>query len=218
MTKKTAFAFLLALLFHFTAAVAQKVLDEGVIVYNVSIKTTANGKTEQNKGTYTFIIKGKEMRRELRLNNGFADISIFNGNTNNIYSLQNADGKKYAIQLSNNDRAEITRKYTGFTIRDAGTKKSIAGFEATKATVVYKNGTESVIYYTKDIIPGNELIYDLFPGIKVLPLSYLYDDNKGNIIEFTANSVRPEPVENQNFRIPADYKIITHTEYREMNK
>jgi hypothetical protein len=84
--------------------------------------------------------------------------------------------------------------------------------------VVYKNGTESTIYYTKDIIPGNELMYDLFPGIKVLPLSYLYDDNKGNVIEFTANAVRSEPVENQNFRIPADYKIITHTEYREMNK
>jgi hypothetical protein len=123
MTKKTVITFLLALIFHSTAAMAQKVFDEGVIVYNVSIKTTTDGKTEQNKGTYTFIIKGKEIRRELRLTNGFADISILNGNTNSIYSLQNADGKKYAIQLNNNDRAEITRKYTGFTIHDAGTKK-----------------------------------------------------------------------------------------------
>ena len=61
-------------------------------------------------------------------------------------------------------------------------------------------------------------MYNRFPNIKVLPVKYEYTDDSGMIMHFKAEKVSPIPVENAAFRIPPDYKIITYSDYKQMNK
>jgi len=195
---------------------AQKTFSEGTIVYNVNIESSDN--QVQSTGQYTFIVKGRQIRKELKMNNGYSDVLICNGNTNTAYSLQQKDDKKYAIQLDMDDIQNEQNQYLDYKITDDGNNKKIAGYNAHKGRVEYKNGNSYTFYYCQELSPGNENMYDRFPGIKVMPLSFLYKDKNGMVMNFYAKKIEIEPIENSVFIIPTDYKIISHKEYLQMNK
>src|ERR1700744_2066145 len=88
---------LLLLLFAGFYGRAQKPFTEGTVVYKVTLEAADN---KTFSGTYTFFIKGNQIRKEIKLNNGYQDVVLLNCGTNKVYSLQNKNGKKYAIELS----------------------------------------------------------------------------------------------------------------------
>src|SRR4051812_3107614 len=73
---------------------AQKPFTEGTVVYRVKLESADK---KVLKGIYTFTIKGSQIRKELKLNNGYQDIVILNCDNNTVYSIQNRNDKKYAI-------------------------------------------------------------------------------------------------------------------------
>ncbi len=210
--------FSLLVLFSFVSLglQAQKPFTEGTIVYNVNVESP--DKDIQTTGTYTFTIKGKQIRKELKMNNGYEDILICNSNAHTAYSLQKKADKKYAIQLDIDDIENKQNKYLGFKISGKGKDKKIAGYLAQKGQIAYNDGNTYVLYYSDELYPGDENMYDRFPGIKVMPLSFYYKDDKGMVMNFYAEKIKVEPIENVVFSIPSDYKIISHSEYMQMNK
>jgi hypothetical protein len=208
---------LILLLFISLRLQAQKPFIEGIIVFDVNIESADN--TIQSTGTYTYTIKGKQLRKELKMNNGYQDIVICNGNTNMIYSLQAKEDKKYAIEMNAEYLENKQSKYKSFRIINdkEGTKK-IAGYTARKGKVEYKDGNSSTFYYSSELYPGDENMFDRFPDIKVMPLSFIYKNDNGMTMNFYAKQILTKPIENSLFRVPPDYKIITYNEYKQMNK
>lgn len=207
---------LLPLFLTTTIALAQKPFTEGTIVYNVKLHTP-----EQTEftGVYTFNVKGSEIRKELKLSNGFEDVVIFNYSTGKAYSLQKHGGKKYAVEL---DIADITRKqqkFADFTVRaEEKDSRTIAGYATYKGNITYRDGYATEVYYTKEWSPTLPIMFERFPNAKFMPVSFAYKDDNGLIMQFDAVRINPSPTESGIFRVPAEYKIISNAEYKQMNK
>ena len=130
------------------------------------------------------------------------------------------NGKKYAIQLSAEEMTSRQEKYKGFTLKEQkNSDKEIAGMKAQRGELIYQNGTHSTIYYNANWYAASAITYERFPDARFLPLEYTYtDDMKGFTMHMVAESVSQSPVENAVFRIPADYKLISNEEYKQISR
>lgn len=210
---KHSLIFLLLLSLH---ASAQKPFQEGVIIYSVTLQSADR---KEMKGTYTFTIKGNEIKKELKLNNGYNDIILLNCSTGTAYSLQAKNGKKYAIQLNMRDLEKKQAQFAGFIINnEQANSRSIAGMAAYKGSISYKDGVAQDIYYTKEWSPAQGITFERFPNSKFLPLGFSYTDENGITLRCEAIKIEAGPVENAVFRIPPDYKMISYKEYRELSQ
>lgn len=198
---------------------AQQVFVEGVIRYSVSIGPVSDstGFTE-HAGTYTIIVKGSQLRKELAMNTGYKNVILTNGNTSTAYSLQSAGGQSYAIQLSMQDLKDRQKPYEGFKLQDFPGKMTIAGLPCEKASVTYKDGSKSSLYYTTMWATSDGNMYDRFPGIKNIPMAFEYRNDDGIVMHFQAEKLDAVPVESALFRVPPDYKIISNAEYKQQRR
>ena len=195
---------------------AQKPFSEGIISYKIKLESADH---KQYNGEYIFTFKGAHIKKELKLDNGFNDIVIIDCGTNTVYSLQNRDGKKYAIQLSMDDMLKIQQPFQGFALKNEEKNGgSIAGYAVCKGKVNYKDGTGSDIYYSKEWYPAQPLTFERFPDAKFIPMRYAYTDENGIAMEFEIARIEVGPIENALFRIPADYKMISHEEYLQLSR
>jgi hypothetical protein len=171
-------------------------------------------------GTYTFTFKNGQIRKELKLTNGFQDIVLINTNNNTIYSLRNKNGKMFAIQLSMEEMTERQKQYKGYSItEESGKEKMFAGKKGIKSLVRYKNGMSSELYLNKDWYAEKSIAFERFPDARFIPLMYSYkDDARGFSMQMEVESISEEPVENSMFRIPEDYRIISNEEYKQLSR
>ena len=206
---------LLLMLMH-QQLIAQKSFIEGQIVYKV---TFFSPDSKEITGTYILNVKGAQLRKELKFNNGYQDDVLINFNSGTATALENYNGEKYAIQMSMDDFLKEWQKYSGFTFREEKKElNNIAGCKTGSGTITYKDGTQISIIYATEWKPGYEHTYERFPGLKYLPLSFSYHDKNGMYMKFEAEKVDAAPVENAVFRKPADYKVISYSDYHEMMK
>jgi hypothetical protein len=195
---------------------AQKPFTEGAVVYKVLL---TGPDQKEVPGTYTFTVKGNHVRKELKLSNGYCDVVLFDFAANSIYSLQDANGRKYAIELNMQEWTRKAEKYAGFNIdNEVGNQKNIAGYTVYKGNIKYKNNTGSEIYYCKDWYPGQINTFERFPGAKFIPVSFSYTNESNAVMKFEVERISAGPVENSEFRIPADYKIISNAEYKQLSR
>lgn len=197
-------------------ALAQKPFMEGEIVYKVQLESKDKSVIT---GTYTFIIKGEEVRKEIKLNNGYQDVIILNCGSRKAFSLQSRNGKKYAIELNMAELAKEQTKFEGFGLNgETKGSRSIAGYPVLAGNVSYHDGSVARIYYTKEWQPSQSLTFERFPDAHFLPMDFFYKDEHGMIMKFEAEKIQPGPVENAVFRVPHDYKLISYSEYKELNR
>jgi hypothetical protein len=206
----------LILLTGFLKAHAQKPFSEGIIVYNVRLQS-ADQKTYT--GLYSFTIKGSQIKKELKLTNGYEEIQVLNCTANQAFSLKSVNGEKYAIQLNMADITKHQAPFIGLSVKnETNNNQNIAGKVTYKATVAYKDGSESEVVYTKEWFPALTVTFDRFPDVRFLPLSFTYKDERGATMQFDAVKVEAQPVENAIFRIPTDFKMIRYEEYQSMRR
>ena len=207
------------LLVSSVAAQAQQPFVEGRITYAVSIGpiSDSTGFTE-HAGTYTLIVKGSQVRKELAMNTGYKNIILTNANTNSAYSLQTMSGQKYAIQLNMQDLKARQKAYEDFKLQDVPGKMTIASLPSEKSFVTYKDGSKSALYYSTDWQAPAVNMYDRFPGIRNIPLAFEYRNDDGIVMHFQAEKLEAVPIESALFRVPPDYKIISNEEYKQQKR
>ena len=199
---------------------AQQPFVEGTVVYAVSIGPVTTGAKgfAEHAGTYRLTVKGASVRKELMMNSGYRNVIIQNSNTGMVYSLQQAAGQNYAIQLRPQDIKERQKPYEGFAQKEEEGSMTIAGQPCRKATVTYKDGSSSSLYYTTAWSATDAALFDRFPGIKYIPLTFEYRNEEGITMRFAAEKFEASLVESVLFRVPPDYKIITNAEYKAMRQ
>lgn len=212
-------ALTILLFWPFSKGIAQQNFVEGRIKYALSIGPVSDkAGFSEHAGTYTIIIKGAQVRKELTMNTGYQNILLVNNTNGTAYSLVSNGNQRYAIQLTPHDLGERQKRYEGFTQKNQSGSMTIAGWPASKATITYKDGSSSSLYYTTSWQVTDEGMYDRFPGIKNIPLSFEYRNEEGITMRFEAEKLEAVPIENALFRVPADYKIITNAEYKQQKR
>lgn len=214
--KRTLYLFLLILPALAPGAFAQKPFTEGTAIYKIKFEPPGQ---KEITGLYTFTIKSSQIRKELKLNNGYQDIVLIDCGANKVHSLQNREGKKYAIELNMDELKKNAERYGGYSVaNEESRKKNIAGYAAYSGNVHYKDGSGMEVYYTKEWFPSLALTFERFPDAHFFPLFFTYKDENGVIMTFEAEKISAMPVENSAFRIPPDYKMISYQEYKQMSR
>lgn len=204
---------LISFLMLFNNAIAQRAFTEGTINYDISIDPPANQEgLVQYKGSYSIVVKGPLVKETLTLENGYVTTLLYNYRDSTAYSLKKLSNKNYAIQLDLKTMQNRRKKYDGYTLKQLKGTKEIAGQIVNEAIVTYKNGNTSTIAYNSDLTPG-QIVFDNYPGIQYLLLSFTNYNDDGTAIHFTAKSIDETPVESAVFRISSSYKIISNAEY-----
>ena len=190
---------------------AQKIFSEGILKYNVYInKETSPG------GIYLISIKNGNIKRELAMNNGYNNITIFNNKTGKTLSLNTNDGNKYALELSQSEVNEKNTKFLNAQFTNLNLTKKIATYDCIANNIKYTNGESADFYYTKDLLPPNESFNAMFPGLKGLPLEYEIKSNNNIIMKFVCVLIDKMAIDSKIFDIPADYKIVTKSELEKL--
>ncbi|MBX2905113.1 MAG: hypothetical protein KF744_03690 [Taibaiella sp.] len=214
--RHSALILLLCLLLCAGSAAAQKPFTEGTLTYKVEL-TTPEG--EVIKGIYIFSIKDGEIKKELKMDNGFEDVTLLYCEKHAIYTLQSREGKKYAIQLSMDDLVKKQERYKGFTVeRESEQKHKVAGTTVFKGKLRYTDGSTTEILYTKEWKPVQAVTFNRFPDAPFFPLSFAYKEPSGISMRFDAETMDVTPVATSAFQIPPDYKMISYEEYKQLNK
>lgn len=194
---------------------AQQLFSEGVITYKVRLEPKEGEGGKEHTGTYTLTIKGKQLKKELKMDNGFATTILHDENNHIAYILKLAGDKKYAVQLDNDQLKKSTANFEGLSLTRLNEKEMVSGIEGRKGVVIYLDKSSTEIIYS-DVWKPDRFVYDRFPGIEVLPLAFTIATDEGVILHFRVKDIETTLVENSNFKIPEDYKIITNAEYRQL--
>jgi hypothetical protein len=193
-------------------AFSQKKLVEGSITYKATMKNI-DGTTKE--GTYIVYVKNKQIRKEIKIGTDFENVVICD-NTDKLYSLKSMDGRNFAVEMTPEDYQKRNEKYTAPVIKDGGENRVISGQKTQKATVSYKDGNSTNVFYTKDWITDAPYLFERFQGLEGLPLAFDYKNEQGAVINFEAIKFDEEVVENSKFKVPAGYKVISNDEYRKL--
>lgn len=204
---KNIFLFLIALLFSKSPLSAQKIFSEGIIKYDVFINNNVN-----TDGIYVITVKNGYIKRELDMNNGFNNVTIYNQKTAKTLSLNVKDDTKYALEITENELKEKNKRFQNAVFTPIDKTKNLAGYKCEGSTVVYENKDEVQVYYTSDLVPQNETFNNQFPGLKGIPLEYETKSSPTNVIKFVATLIEVKVIDSKTFMIPENYKIVTKEE------
>jgi hypothetical protein len=193
----------------------QTSFNEGSIVYKVTI--TAPSGIQSTSGIYSVFLKGRTVRKDLVMDNGYRNSTLINENTNTVYSLKEVSKDRYAVQLDYPAYLARDSKFAGLQIINEGTA-DFKKIKAKKGKVKFKDGTASSIVYSDEWVFNESNLFERLPGINVLPVSFEYTTDEGMTMHFDLENIKAEPMESSLFVIPAGYKIISNEEYKNLSR
>lgn len=193
---------------------AQKTLNDGVLVYNMSVETGTDAPKMADMldgATTTIYLKGKNSRVELVSGLG-SEASIYNGTTGSGFILKDYSGQKLLITLNPKDWESNNKKYEGIVFEKSGETSMISGFSCTKAIARLKNGTNFTVYYTTEVMPGNKEYDPQFKTLPGLPVQYEMTSGKMKF-KITLSRIGYEAVPLSKFEMPkSGYRLMTFEE------
>lgn len=193
---------------------AQKTVNEGTLIYNISVETgSAEPKMADmlDGATTTVYLKDNMSRTEMVSGLG-SEATIHNATTGSGVILKDYSGQKLMITLTPQDWEKNNKKYDGITFENSGETSVIEGFNCHKAIAKLKDGSTFTVYYTSDVSLSNKN-YDY--QFKTLPgLAVQYEMQSGKMkFKFTLSKINYDNVPATKFEIPkSGYRILNYDE------
>lgn len=193
---------------------AQKTVNEGTLIYNISVETgSAEPKMADmlDGATTTVYLKDNMSRTEMVSGLG-SEATIHNATTGSGVILKDYSGQKLMITLTPQDWEKNNKKYDGITFENSGETSVIEGFNCHKAIAKLKDGSTFTVYYTTDVTLSNKN-YDY--QFKTLPgLAVQYEMQSGKMkFKFTLSKINYDNVPATKFEIPkSGYRILNYDE------
>lgn len=197
---------------------AQKVLSEGVIVYDITIQTGSKEPqlADMFDGAKTTIyLKGGQSRTEMVSPLG-STTTIFDARSNAGAVLKEYGNQKLLIKMTKEDWTDLNSKYSGIAFTLENETKEIAGYQCQKAHAKLKDGSSFTVFFTKDLATENKDYDFQFKNLPGLPLEY--ESVMGNLkVKYSASKIAFDPVPLQKFAIPtAGYRQLTYAESKNL--
>ena len=153
-------------------------------------------------------------RIEMSMGMGMKNVTITNPKENKTVVLMDMMGQKYAITPSADD-AESKKQLEQTTVTIGKETQMIAGYKCTKAIVEApskEKGTQKMeVWFTKELSIPNGQANGPMSKIEGAILKYTIEQGPVQIT-MTADKVTKEPVADEKFVVPADYKVVTQEE------
>lgn len=197
-----------------TNLMAQKVLSEGMIQYDISVQT---GSSEAKMAdvfdgaTGLVFIKGNQSRTELKSAIGNS-VTIYDSKAGTGVVIREFGSQKLLIRMNAKNWTDKNKKYEGMTFTKTGETKKIAGYNCVQATAKLADGNTFTVYYTTELVLENKNYDAQFKDLPGVPLEY--ESVMGNLrVKYSASKISFDPVPVQRFEIPTSgYREMTYDE------
>ncbi|MEO6637190.1 MAG: DUF4412 domain-containing protein [Ginsengibacter sp.] len=193
---------------------AQKVLSDGILVYNISVETgSAKPKMADafDGATITVYLKDNISRTEMVSGLG-SEATIHNAATGSSVILKEYSDQKLMTTLSADNWEEINKKFDGITFENTSETVVISGYNCHKAIAKLKNGSTFTVYYTTEVKLANKNYDYQFKNLPGLPVQYEQQSDKLNI-KLTLSKISFDNIPSSKFEIPkSGFRIQTYDE------
>lgn len=195
---------------------AQKASDLTITFSNTVASTNTDPKATANtsNATMTVYTKGSNYRTE-KVNSLGVSTMIYDAKAKKGAILKEFGKQKILVKLSDENIKDINKSNANIVFAASTETKTIAGYNCTKATGKMSDGSDLVVYYTKDLSTdaNYEPMYQSLGGI-VLQSEVSTTTAKGTIkVTTTATKVATTPVLAAKFSIPKEgYREMTYEE------
>jgi GLPGLI family protein len=214
-------AFVTALVLACTSlpAMAQNVMTQGTIVYDITIQTGSKEPQMADAldgATSTVYIKNSQSRTDMVSSLG-SESTIHDTKTGNGVILKEYSGQKLMITLTKENWEEKNKKYNDIVFTLEQEEKVIAGYKCKKA-VAKMDGNNFTVYYCPDIVTANKDFNATFKKLPGLVMQYEYEAGKLKF-NYTVSKINMEPVQASKFDIPkSGYRVMTYEENQKLKK
>ncbi len=210
----------LLLLTSTLSVIAQKIISEGTLVYDVVIQM---GPVEPPKGdplangSSTVYLKGNNTRIEMSTSLG-KEIIIYNSKSENAVILKEFSGQKLLISLTKENWVSRNSQYHDVKFELLNESKLIAGYNTKKAVATMEDGKSFVVYYSTDLKAANKDYDATFANLPGLPIHYEIESGKMKFT-YTISKISLDPVLISHFDFPSSgYRVMTYSENQKMKK
>ncbi|MBX9783799.1 MAG: GLPGLI family protein [Chitinophagaceae bacterium] len=209
----------LALSLSITAVQAQKIYNEGSVIYNVVVST---GSTEAKAAdlldgaTQKVFYKGQQTRTELKsiLGTGITLHDLRNGSA--VVMNEYGDDNKVLIRMSKTEYEDANRKYNGIKFELKTDTKTILGYKCNLAIATLNDGSTFKVYYTTEFAFQSKDYGPQFTGLPGVPLEYEAELGKMKVT-YIAGKVSFDAVTAALFDIPkSGYREMTYEEVKKL--
>jgi len=195
-------------------------ISEGTIEYKIIVLDSANPMAKMAPDKMTMKFKNNQEYAELIAGMGLFETSFINDEPGKkVTQMVRMLNKKWAYIA---DTAAINKELqhdVQFTITETDVTKMIAGYKCKKAIAKSKDGKnpDVELYYTNDIKLDQPNWATPFKEIDGVLMQYRIA-KYGFYMEFTADKVEPDKIEDGTFKLPADYKMISKQQIDDLYK
>jgi hypothetical protein len=191
-----------------------KIIDEGIIEYDAKVVDENHPLAGLAPSSATLKFKKDKFIMEMSTMGMFNTMFICDLTTKTLTQMVKfMDVKQACIEFEK----DIQKENEAYKIKIEETKetKEIAGYKCIKikVTMVDDPSVSFDAYYTKDM--GMEAVNDLSPyaGVKGMLMQYRLR-KMGLEMQFTAKSVKKADISDNNFEVPAYFKIVSREEMK----
>ncbi len=217
--KKTIFAAACVFLSH--SLTAQKLLNEAVLKYNISIETANDEKpvaSSLNGAVLTIFLTKNKSRSEMMSVPG-KETNVFDEKSGKGFILKEYSGQKLMITVTkdNWNQKTLLNRTLSFTTEE-GVTSIVAGYQCQKAVAKSPDGKIYTVYYTNQVTVANQTYNNSFPQLKGLPVQY--ELSSGNLIfRYTLTEINPESIDESKFEAPKNsFRVMTYEENQQLKK
>lgn len=195
---------------------SENALSEGIIEYNAEVVDQAHPMAGLAPGSATVKFKENKFLVEMSTMGIFNTIFISNPGKKTLTQMVKFMDIKNACIQSEADLAAENKDYE-LNLEETKETKKIAGYNCKKVKASFvKNPTETFdVYYTTDL--GLDSVNQIGPYRQIKGMLMQYRLKKlGLEMCFTATAVKKEEIKEEDFEVPAFYKIVTRTEMEKL--
>ena len=200
---------------YFLPAVAQEKLKEGKITFEITINNAEEMSDQMlamMPSEMVVYFKEGRSRGEMEMMGGKV-ITITDGKTGETFSCMDIMGKKQAVKITKEDAEKEREKSGDYEVKITDETKDIAGYKCKKAIITFeKDEKESTaeVWYTNELEASNSEKY-AWKGIDGYMMEFSVDQRAMGM-KFTCTEVKKQPVNDDMFKIPDGYTVMTQEE------
>lgn len=206
--------------FYTTAVFAQKIMNDAVAIYTISIESVNGEKqlsSSLNGATVTIFLTKDKSRSEMVSAPG-TETTVFDNKAGKGFILKEYSGQKLMITTTSENWAQKNQINSQLNFETASGNFNIAGYNCKKATATSADGKNYTVYYDPTIVVANKTYNNAFSQLLGMPIQYQL--SSGNLLfKYTLNKLTADVLSASKFEAPkAGFRVMTYEENQQLKK
>ena len=201
-----------------TNLLAQKVLTEGMLKYNISIESS-NGEKQiagsLNGATLTIYLTKDKSRSEMISTPG-TETTVFDNKSRKGFILKEYSGQKLMITTTAENWLQKNQVNTNLNFETQSGNTNIGGYVCKKATAQSGNGKLYTVYYDPSIIIANKQYNNAFAQLAGVPIQY--ELSSGNLLfKYSLIGLNLDVLNSGKFEAPkTGFRVMSYEENQQL--